>query len=54
MLKNIQILTLFLLTTFLSGCGAIEMVFKAGMWWAFFLVFLVVFIIGWFILRKKK
>ncbi len=54
MLKSIQIFTLFLLVTFLSGCGAIETIFKAGMWWAFFLVFLVVFIIGWFILRKKK
>jgi len=26
----------------LSGCGAIETIFKAGMWWAFFLVGLVI------------
>jgi hypothetical protein len=29
----------------LSGCGAIETIFKAGMWWAFFLVGLVIVVI---------
>ncbi len=37
---------LFILTTMLvSGCGAIETIFKAGMWWAFFLVALVLVVI---------
>jgi hypothetical protein len=29
----------------LSSCGAAETIFKAGMWWAFFLVGLVIVII---------
>ena len=29
----------------ISGCGAIETIFKAGMWWAFFLVALVIVIV---------
>jgi hypothetical protein len=29
----------------LSGCGAVETVFKAGMWWAFFLIGLVIVVI---------
>ena len=28
----------------LSSCGAVETIFKAGMWWAFFVVGLVVVI----------
>jgi len=39
-------LLLFILATMLfSGCGAIETIFKAGMWWAFFLIALVVVIV---------
>lgn len=29
----------------LSSCGAVETIFKAGMWWAFFLVGLVIVVI---------
>lgn len=35
----------------LSGCGAVETIFKAGMWWAFFLVALVVVVI--FLIARK-
>ncbi|HTD92850.1 MAG TPA: hypothetical protein VK644_03520 [Chitinophagaceae bacterium] len=38
----------------LSSCGAIETVFKAGMWWAFFLVGLVVILIIWILAKTKK
>jgi len=38
----------------LSGCGAIETIFKAGMWWAFFLVGLVVVIIIVIIAKLRK
>lgn len=39
-------LLLFLLATMLfAGCGAVETIFKAGMWWAFFLVALVIVIV---------
>ncbi len=38
----------------LSSCGAVETVFKAGMWWAFFLVGLVVILILWIVSKSKK
>ena len=38
----------------LSSCGAVETIFKAGMWWAFFLVGLVVVLILVFVSRVKK
>jgi len=41
MQKN-YLLLFILATMLLSGCGAIETIFKAGMWWAFFLIALVV------------
>jgi len=40
---------LSLTSLLLTSCGAIETIFKAGMWWAFFLVFLVVGLIIWVI-----
>jgi hypothetical protein len=42
--------TLFVFT----GCGAIETIFKAGMWWAFFLVGLVIVIILWIVAKTRK
>jgi hypothetical protein len=46
---------LYVNLVFLSSCGAVETIFKAGMWWAFFLVGLVValVLIIAFKLRKK-
>lgn len=38
----------------LPGCSAIETIFKAGMWWAFILVFLFIVIIIWVISRFRK
>jgi hypothetical protein len=38
----------------LSGCGAIETIFKAGMWWAFFLIGLVIIIIIWIAAKTRK
>jgi len=40
-----QLVLLILATTLLAGCGAIETIFKAGMWWAFFLVALVIVVV---------
>lgn len=46
---------LFLFTMiFLSSCGVVETVFKAGMWWAFFLVALVVVLILWIMAKARK
>lgn len=42
---------LFFTVFVLSSCGAIETIFKAGMWWAFFLVGLVVVVI--FLIARK-
>ncbi len=38
----------------LSGCGAIETIFKAGMWWAFFLVFLAIALIVVVVAKARK
>lgn len=44
-MQKLQLFLFFLGTTLFSGCGAIETIFKAGMWWAFFLVALVIVIV---------
>jgi uncharacterized membrane protein len=33
-----QVMLLLLFTVWFAGCGVIETVFKAGMWWAFILI----------------
>ena len=38
----------------LSSCGAVETIFKAGMWWAFFLVGLLVIVILVIINKFRK
>ncbi|HKO78779.1 MAG TPA: hypothetical protein VJU78_00215 [Chitinophagaceae bacterium] len=45
---------LFFTLFVLSGCGAIETIFKAGMWWAFFLVGLVVVVIILIAAKTRK
>jgi len=45
---------LFFTLFVLSGCGAVETIFKAGMWWAFFLVALVIVIIFWVVAKTRK
>ena len=30
----------------LSGCGAVNLIFKAGMWWAFFLIGVVIVLLA--------
>ncbi|MFT3949390.1 MAG: hypothetical protein QM763_20670 [Agriterribacter sp.] len=47
-------LLLILCVSFLSSCTAVETIFKAGMWWAFFLVGLVVILILWIVFKTKK
>ena len=39
---------------FVSGCEAIGTIFKAGMWWAFILVALVVFVVLWLFSKGRK
>jgi hypothetical protein len=39
---------------FLSSCGAVETIFKAGMWWAFFLVGLAVAFILFIVFKVRK
>ena len=47
---------LFLLAALplLSSCEAMGTIFKAGMWWGFILVFIVIAIIVWVISKAKK
>ena len=39
---------------FLSGCEVVGGIFKAGMYWAFFLVALVVAIIIWVMMKMRR
>ena len=54
-MKKFTFLTLaiFALMT-LTGCDAIGTVFKAGMWWAFFLIGAVIALIIFLFSRGKK
>jgi len=45
---------LFLITVFFSGCGIVEGIFRAGMWWAFILMALVVGGILYIVMKAKK
>lgn len=38
----------------LSSCGAVETIFKAGMWWAFFLVGLIIVVILIVVSKVRK
>ncbi|MET0393257.1 MAG: hypothetical protein ABW019_08955 [Chitinophagaceae bacterium] len=56
-MKNRFPLVLFLLfinLLFLSSCGAVETIFKAGMWWAFFLVALAIALILFIVSKVRK
>ena len=44
-MQKVHLFLFLIATMLLSGCGAIETIFKAGMWWAFFLIALVIVII---------
>lgn len=48
------IISLFLLTLVLSSCGVVEGIFKAGMWWAFILMAVVVGFILWIVSKTRK
>lgn len=45
---------LFFSMIVLNSCGAVETIFKAGMWWAFFLVALVIVIVLVVISKARK
>jgi len=39
---------------FFSGCGVVEGIFKAGMWWAFILIFGFIFLVIWIFSKTRK
>jgi hypothetical protein len=45
---------LYVNLVFLSSCGAVETIFKAGMWWAFFLVGLVIAVILFVMFKARR
>jgi hypothetical protein len=45
---------LYIHLIFLSSCGVVETVFKAGMWWAFFLVGLAIALILFVVFKVRK
>ncbi|HUR66269.1 MAG TPA: hypothetical protein VMZ03_07940 [Chitinophagaceae bacterium] len=53
-MKQFPMLLLAFLLMILPGCSAVEGIFKAGMWWAFFLVFIVIFGIAWLFFKRRK
>ncbi|MES1220203.1 MAG: phosphatidate cytidylyltransferase [Bacteroidota bacterium] len=54
-MKLSKILFLLLFSMYiLAGCGAIKTIFKAGMWWAFFLVGLAIVIILVVVSKVRK
>ncbi len=46
--------SVLLSTIILSGCSAVETIFKAGMWWAFILIGLAVALILYVIAKARK
>ena len=54
MTKNFFYTLLLAAIPFLSSCEAIGTIFKAGMWWAFILMFGVIALIVWIVSRAKK
>ena len=54
MIKTLfNVLLLFFFSCVVQSCSVAEGIFKAGMWWAFLLVALVVILLFW-LLRSKK
>lgn len=45
---------LYIHLIFLSSCGVVETVFKAGMWWAFFLVGLAIALVLFIAFKVRK
>jgi hypothetical protein len=43
-----------LIVATLPACNVVSGIFKAGMWWAFFLVFIVVALILWLVFKGRK
>ena len=54
MIKNFYYLLLLVVLPAISGCSVVNGIFKAGMWWAFFLVALVIGVIVWAISKGRK
>ena len=54
-MKKFTFLTLAVLALMtLTGCDAIGTIFKAGMWWAFFLIGAVIAVVIWLFTRGKN
>ena len=53
-MKPFLLLSMLLVTLILTSCGVVETIFKAGMWWAFILVGLVVGIILYVMFKVKN
>jgi len=53
--KTSYLIALLIMSSFMfAGCSAVETIFKAGMWWAFFLVALAVFIFIYIVAKIRK
>ena len=54
-MKKIPLLFLLAIAlSILPGCNVVSGIFKAGMWWAFILIFIVVALIIWVVMKARK
>lgn len=53
-MKAIPILLVSFLAFALTGCGVVEAIFKAGMWWALFLVAVLVGVVLYFVMKARR
>ncbi|MEI9909060.1 MAG: hypothetical protein WDO71_04980 [Bacteroidota bacterium] len=56
--NNMKRISLFFLLalaiSIFPGCSVVSTIFKAGMWWAFILVFIVVALVIWLVMKARK
>jgi len=53
-MKSLLYLYLICLATFMTGCSAIEGIFKAGVWVGVLVVVGIIGLILWLVMRSKK
>jgi len=54
MARFIYFILLISCSFFLGSCSVVEGIFKAGMWWAFILMFGFIVLVLWLLSKRKK
>jgi hypothetical protein len=53
-MQRLVFLLIILALLTMPGCTVVTTIFKAGMWWAFFLVFIVVILVIWLVVKARS